>query len=415
MQSYVEYLWTFDSTYQDLSSIFNAIPMNGAGFSSSTITGYGSSLSLSSALNQWVQMNAPFLNLSDHSWTFEAWIYPSTLINSVYYPIVGQCDSLNNDQCLHLVIRSPEMYMGFFSDDLAGVTSLVSLKWYHVAYVFDSANVNQSVYLNGVLDGSRTANSYYRGNSGSLTVGMALLPPVTCYFDGLIDQLSYTNRAKSSTEILDDATLTLYFSFDNGPIYDSGPLRINGSLFGSTSIVAGRIGDALQFGSSTNSYFGVSGLVLLGISNQPYSMSIWIKPTVINTSSIIYVSSDSNGSGWCLGMLSMSSSGQLITTSYDGALVSIVGSNLTLNNWTHAAITYSTVNGLRLYIDGNLLNSTLPFSYAASGVQNYLFLASSLNQTTCGGQLGQFFGALDEFRLYSRELSASDVWSLFNA
>jgi hypothetical protein len=44
MQSYVEYLWRFHSTYEDLSSIFNATPMNGAGFSSSTITGYGLSL-----------------------------------------------------------------------------------------------------------------------------------------------------------------------------------------------------------------------------------------------------------------------------------------------------------------------------------------------------------------------------------
>jgi hypothetical protein len=305
--------------------------------------------------------------------------------------------------------------MGFYHDDLAGVTLLALSRWYHVAYVFDSANLNQSVYLNGVLDNSTIANSCYRGNNGSLTVGMALRPPHIYYFDGLIDQLSYTNRAKSSTEILDDATLTLYFSFDNGSIYDSGPLRINGSLFGSTSVVAGRIGDALQFGSSTNSYFGVSGLVLLGISNQPYSMSIWIKPTVINTSSIIYVSSNSDGSGWCFGMLGMSSSGQLIAASFDGALVSIVGSNLILNNWTHAAITYSTVNGLRLYIDGTLLSSSVPCSYAASGVQNYLFLASSLNHTTCGGQNGQFFGALDEFRLYSRELSASDVWTLFNA
>jgi hypothetical protein len=374
--------------------------MDGAEFNSSTITGYGSSLSLSSALSQWVQMDTPFLNLSGHSWTFEAWIYLSILLNSLDYAIVGQCDSRNNDKCLHLLIRSQNMYLGFYGDDLAGVTSLALSRWYHVAYVFDS---------------SRTASSSYRGNSGNLTVGMAIIPPYMYYFDGLIDQLYYTNRAKSSTEILDDATLTLYFSFDNGSIYDSGPLRINGSLFGSTSIVAGRTGDALQFGPSTNSYFCVSGLVLLGTSNQSYSMSIWIKPTIITTSSIIHVSSGSSGAGsWCLGMLSMSSSGQLMTTSYDGVLISIDGPNLTPNRWTHAAITYSIVNGLRLYVDGNLLNSTLPFSYVASGSQNYLFLADSFNSILCGGQNGQFSGALDEFRLYSRELTASDVWTLFN-
>jgi hypothetical protein len=233
--------------------------MDGAEFNSSTITGYGSSLSLSSALSQWVQMDTPFLNLSGHSWTFEAWIYLSTLLNSLDYAIVGQCDSRNNDKCLHLLIRSQNMYLGFYGDDLAGVTSLTLSRWYHVAYVFDSATLNQSVYSNGVLDNSTTANSFYRGNSGTLTVRMAIIPPYMYYFDGFIDQLYYTNRAKSSTEILDDATLTHHFSFDNGSIYDSGPLRINGSLFGSTSIIAGQIGDALQFGPSTNSYFRVSG------------------------------------------------------------------------------------------------------------------------------------------------------------
>jgi hypothetical protein len=68
-------------------------------------------------------------------------------------------------------------------------------------------------------------------------------------------------------------------------------------------------------------------------------MSIWIKPTIVNTSSIIHVSSGSDGLGWCLGMLGMSFSGQLMTTSYDGVLISIAGPNLTPNSWTHAAIT----------------------------------------------------------------------------
>jgi len=415
--TYIEYLWPFDSTYQDLSLTFNAIPMNGAGFNSSTITGYGSSLSLSSTSNQSVIMNAPFLNLSGHSWTFEAWIYFFTkLFNSTEYPIVTQYEALVLDKYLHITIRNGTMYMGFYSDDLVGVTPLLSSKWYHVAYVFDSDSLNQSIYLNGVLDNSRTASNSYCGNNGSLVVGAGFNSMTETFFNGLIDQLYYTDRAKASTEILDDATLTLYFSFDHGSIYDGGPLRINGSLFGSTSVVVGQAGDALQFGPSLNSYFRVSGLVLLGISDQSYSMSIWIKPSIINSSCIIHVSTMSNGGGsWCIGMLGLGSSGQLIASSWGGATICAVGPTLAPNNWTHAAMTYSTSNGLRLYLNGNLRNSTNPFSYAASGAQNYLFLGDSVNGTTCAGTLGQFSGALDEFRLYSRELTASDVVTLFSS
>ena len=82
-----------------------------------------------------------------------------------------------------------------------------------------------------------------------------------------IEQLSFTNRVKTLAEVLDDATLTLYFSFDNGSLYDKGPMRINGSVYGSTSVGPGRVGDGLQIGSYADSYFRVSGLILLGTSN----------------------------------------------------------------------------------------------------------------------------------------------------
>ena len=284
------------------------------------------------------------------------------------------------------------------------------MKWYHIAFVFDNVSRNQSIYLNGELENSRTAASFYLGSDGNLTFGTSLLSTYTCYFDGLLDQLYYTNRVKTAAEILDDATLTLYFSFDNGSVYDSGPLRINGSLFGSTNIVTGRMGDALQLGLSLGSYFRVGGLVLLGTSNQTYSMSLWIKPAIINTSTVIHVSSGSNGfGGWCVGMLGLSSSGQLIAFSHSGGLISAAGPMLQANIWTHASVTYSISNGLRLYINGTLYTSTIPFSYLASSRLNYLFLGNPLTGTGCSGKHGQYVGVVDEFRLYSRELSASDV------
>ena len=410
--SYGEYLWTFDSTYQDLSSTFDGIPMNGTGFSSSTITGYGSSLSLSSAAQQSVEMVNPFLNLNNCSWTFEAWIYPLTLINTIDYGIIGQCESQTMDLCLHITVHHQKLHLGFFADDLTGMASLITSKWYHAAFVFNSISRNQSIYLDGVLDNSGTSASVYLGNSGNLTVGSSLLSSYKCYFDGFIDQLYYTNRVKTPAEILDDATLTLYFSFDNGSAHDSGPLRINGSRVGSTSKVTGRVGDAIHFGSTVASYVVVSGLVLLGTSNQSYSMSIWIKPAIIRNSSIIHVSSQNNGSGWCIGMLSLTSTGELVALSFSGVGVSAFGPILLAKSWTHAAITYSPSNGLCLYVNGTLRNSSTPFAYAASDSPNYLFLSSCLHGSMCAGMNGQFEGALDEFRLYSRELPMSDVYAL---
>ena len=119
--------------------------------------------------------------------------------------------------------------------------------------------------------------------------------------------------------------LTLYFSFDNGSVYDSGPLRLNGSLFGSTNnTVTGRVADALQLGLSLNSYVRVGGLVLFVVSNRSYSMSIWIKPAIINRSTVIHVSSRDDGlGGWCVGMLGLTSSGQSVRTFYYWEILSM--------------------------------------------------------------------------------------------
>ena len=77
----LEYLWTFDSTFQDLSTTFSGTPMRGANFSSNSITGYGSSLSLSRSGSQYLLLPNPQLKLYNQSWTFEAWIYLTSNVN----------------------------------------------------------------------------------------------------------------------------------------------------------------------------------------------------------------------------------------------------------------------------------------------------------------------------------------------
>ena len=165
------YLWTFDSTFEDTSSAFNGVSINNASFSNSTITGYGSSLSLSAALNQSVAFAQPFLELFNRSWTFEAWIYVSHVTDGTDYPIIEQCQSTILDRCLHLIIRHRKLYLDSYSDDLPGLTNLTAARWYHTAFVFNISSGNQSLYLDGVLDATRQSNSSYLGTSGALNIG----------------------------------------------------------------------------------------------------------------------------------------------------------------------------------------------------------------------------------------------------
>jgi hypothetical protein len=78
---------------------------------------------------------------------------------------------------------------------------------------------------------------------------------------------------------------------------------------------------------------------------------------------------------------------------------------------------------LSLYINGALYARDATFTtYAASGVPDYLTLASTIEAIPfpIGGcsttgvltGLGYYNGSIDELRLYSRELSASEVCAL---
>ena len=65
-------------------------------------------------------------------------------------------------------------------------------------------------------------------------------------------------RAKTASEILDDATLVCWFSFNSGLDDDRGPLRLKGTAV-NVSFVSGRVYQAISF-DSNSSYYQVSNM-----------------------------------------------------------------------------------------------------------------------------------------------------------
>jgi hypothetical protein len=414
------YFWSFDSDFNDQSSTMNFSPVNNAGLSDvMTITGYGSSLSLDATQAQYLSNGDSFLNLAKTSWTFELWIYLSATTNNVDYPLIGQCQSNANDQCLHLLIRDYRAYLGFYSDDCPSNQVISQSRWYHLAFTFDCETKHQLIYVNGVLDNHQQAVDCYQGQRGNLTIGRSYFHSTPECFDGFIDELYYFDRVRTPKEILDDASLTVYFSFDNHSLKDQGPLRIDANVNGSVNFTEGIVGGALHIDPIADSFVQVTGLVLLGVSDQSYSISIWIRSSERRNSTIVHVSSENNGLGWCIPMLMLTDQGQLIALSWSAGRRELSGSIVPLNEWTHVAMTYSSSVGLSLYTNGTRSNSSGAFSFTASGsTRNNLFLGSSLSGTSsCGGipyYSGQYAGALDEFRLYSRALSEDEISDLAN-
>lgn len=205
--------------------------MNNPNFSSPGYTGYGSALSLDANKSQYVLINKT-IDMVNKSFTWEMWAYPKTLSASTDYILVGACESKDTDKCLHLMVRSSKIYFAFYSDDCGGTTILQVNRWYHFAFVYNYGTKTQSIYLNGNLDCFKNESGPFQGNSSMTTIGAidrtndAIHP--SKYWSGYIDQVLYVSRIKSAAEILSDATLVAYHSFDNVFLFDSGPNKING-------------------------------------------------------------------------------------------------------------------------------------------------------------------------------------------
>ena len=117
-------------------------------------------------------------------------------------------------------------------------------------------------------------------------------------------------------------------------------------------------------------------------------------------------------------ILGLTSSGQIAAQSFNGAAVGITGPVVPFESWTHVVTSYNPITGMRLWVNGSLSAASGRFNYISSSVPNSITLGSSLSGTpicaTGPVRKGQFYGIIDELRIYSRELSASDVYTLAN-
>ncbi|CAF4097271.1 unnamed protein product, partial [Adineta steineri] len=414
--------WLFDGNFSDVYGTYNGSLVNNSNVTwmSPGYAGYGSAVCFLST--NYLLINH-YLNFNSTSFTISAWIWiPANLsLGGNFFVIFSHCNATNPDMCMHIGINGGRVFLGFFSDDLTGGTSLNSNQWYHVAYVYDRLSSRQIVYFEGNQDGTRVTNGFYTGTASTLVVGA--IPSFGTGFvtnNGFIDKLTFVSRVKTSAELLDEATLVAYYPFDNS-YTDFGPNQIINSTSVSTMFdSSGQFNQCLLINSTNLSYFQTTGFYYLGQTSYSYSFSLWIYPFV-NNGTILQVSSSNS---WCVPMIGFDISGRLTiqTMSSNGVYaVSLTSGTLSLNQWTHVAMTYSTINGIQLFMNGVFMvgNNTVT-SYSASGQISTITIGTCPSPSTCAVNTttiipSQFRGKIDELKIFSRELSLSDIGQLAQA
>ena len=426
--------WSFDGTLDDSISGYN--PISSLNLPTLTIGYLGQAALFNASAQQ--SIFTPFIPLYNRSFTIEAWIKPTGYPNVKDHSIVGLCPTYSSHICLHLMIRYQKLYFGFQNYDQSGTTNLIIQNWYHVAFVYDYVTTQQTVYLNGFQNGYRTGFPGFLAFTGNFTIGTntGVSTPsnyyevkfkilkysttivILVFFQGYMDELSISYRPKSSCEILERATLAARFRFDSSsPYADSGPNSVstNQSI---TSLVMGHKNQAISFTGSSTSYFQTWGFTSLGVSNQPFSISFWIKPQTLS-GTLIHLSSTSTGTGpTCFPLLGFAANGAIIAQvlTSAGTIISATGPVLpTSSSWIPIIQTWSTTNGLKLYVNGTLVSTVAASTFLGSETTpNYLTLGNCLSG--CGvcssgmiGSPGPYAGGVDEWHIFNRELTFSDV------
>ncbi|CAF4192987.1 unnamed protein product, partial [Adineta steineri] len=354
-------------------------------------------------------INTSYIDFYRRSFTIELWFYIHNR-TSGNIDLLGECMHGNTDTCLHLGLSGGSApYMGFYNDDSVGSSSIVNYQWYHIAFVYNNTARQRQIYVNGLLENITLPNSLsptgYLGQSGQIIICKSIHWPLNSIT--YMNQIFVTQRAKTANEILNDATLIAYYSFDCGSILDSGPNLLQSIAVGQT-MITGRVKDALLF-NSTSAYFRTSSFMTFGIANQSFSIALWMKPMNLR-GILIHISNQSTGDGWCMPLLGFNSSGILIAQS--SSLI-IVVSTFPLNVWTHIVQTFSIQNGLQLYINGTLYQTVV----GAPMIPPYQSMYVSIGSQQMGGsscmwgtiEPHSYAGAVDELRIYNRQITTAEI------
>jgi hypothetical protein len=305
-----------------------------------------------------------------------------------------------------------------------GTATVPLNKWTLITAIYNATTGYTTAYIDGVYDGTRDmgANPIIGGvnNIGGHT---------NYYTDGLIDDVRVWNRILSPSEIKQlyamgagavanapapttksyatgglKTGLVGHWTFD-GPdttaatVSDKSVSGHNGTRNGSTSVIAGKLGQALKFVG--NGYVSSGGSPASGSS----SLFAWIKPSFLgacpgsspNACEIAMIGGN---------FLFEVGSGLLTVYGYNfnsPTWVTVGDSGITTNKWMFVGFTYDQTT-LRFYLNGVQI-----------GLSNNPGTMGSGGGISIGGgsDFRMFKGVIDDVRNYNRALSIAEIKQLY--
>jgi len=242
----------------------------------------------------------------------------------------------------------------------------------------------------------------------SLGLGVQNLPKVgggaapSSLLTGLLAYWKFDNNGSGGVSLLDSSGNSRTLTAPNGT--------------GGVSLGTGKINGSASFSGDNQTYFTRDGGFLDG-ANDEYSISAWVKTTI---GADLFIVDQSNGANWGGSAIQfdMYSDGRIYGSIFWGVdeespLYDRAESSSAINDgsWYHIAFTWKKIGSLKVYVNGSLDGSTSSSgNYANNPTENV-----SINGNANGSYAIGRSANIDEVGIWNKELSASEITSLYNA
>jgi hypothetical protein len=379
-------------------------------------TGLGKALNFDGA-SDYIRIGSPSKLDITGDITVSAWVNLDTLSDTSV--IVTWANLGYSTYPFHLVVLTDGTLRfnrsGVATDSAA--SAIPSGSWVHVAVTDDTVN-NQSVhYLNGVPIKVQAYTSSAVSGDDVFAIGREDAQ----FADGDMDEIRIYNRVLSPAEIkrlynlarpkitsITNTGLVGYWAFEEGQgtkATDSSFNSNHGTLttMDDSDWVDGRVGKALDFDGSSD-YIDVA---TPNLPTDDFTYSVWVNLDA-NTDEMIAMASDGAGGNEFFFYINGSSQVQMAvnTTGY-----TFTSATISVGAWTHIVATRSGTT-LTVYVDG--VNKGTDTASGTMGFSTCSLLIGADADATCVGSLGNYLdGKIDEFRIYNRALSETEVLALY--
>lgn len=363
------------------------------------------------------------------SFTIACWMKADATLGGAGYLIGKRGFNGGNDQVYAITYNynNGGEVLGYLRDDFSQSTvfptaSATADEWHHVALVVDRIQNYAGFYIDGSPVSAEALNlNFEEINANGATFGDLVFGRASNgdqYFRGIIDEAYIFRRALAPADIFALAgplpvdlvsDLKIHLPFCNGQVIDESPSNYTITNISST---AGADRNSVADGAQV---FNASTIQLPNdlISNTDFTIAVWYYytgtgqyPRLVDLSkqagstsdAIILYPSWVNNSVPAFSMWNSSSQ----------QMVSLQASEVLLNQWVHIVVT-KVGSAYTMYLNGEYeIGTSVPWSPS-----NVARTISHLGRGSAPGTPEWFPGSIDDFRVWQRGLTQSEVAALF--